>query len=796
MAALHGASPRPSAAAGAPEQPVSVPIAAASVAPTPVGVASAAGPGGPQPAVATLKGKVVAPATLLTENGAGIIANNAAARRLLAVDQAPVAGATVTVVDAAGKPLAGLSTKTDAQGAYMFTAPLPADCLVVKVDLGAKGSLQAIAPAGAHQADADLISTLTTGYILDRYVATQPDKTATLDKLPGDVEAQTRAKALAAYNQGSVPVPDALTPDRVTVTVDALRRRDGDFDLQMEAVKRLLIAAGLSDLGNGELATKVSLVGISAPVVAPDGSLYMYEARNGRIWRIGADGRMVAMAGSASGDGKASVDGQPGLKAAFGEVVGLALDEQGRALILDEPTPYPNQDFRVTRLGADGTLAELVPPGTWKGGFIQAIADGGNGRVLLGCQHGKLWAVELGKAPVLLHDFQDDFRQLGRDADGNLYAIQSEAGVVQRIDPVTFAKTPVTLPDQGGNPRLDGHGNVYVTEQPDHLTLVPAKGATRRVLDGFTSPGYSLQIAPYGAALAPDGTTLLSQANQLVRIRDGKREPVAGLTGTGGGVATGLSLAWPNGAACAPDGTLYVSDSPTIYRIKDGQGSVFVTLPKNRSGVAPDIYGVQVDAAGHVYTRTSQGVVLVGADGKTTAKDATLPGGADFAIAPDGTCYTSTNSSGGTAYHMVAGKPEELDEDPAWHTHRVAVAPDGVVYLGSSDGSLLSWTAKDGAKLLTTDPAFAIPSNFWGFNFLAVDAKGRIYASLRNAINQYDPATHTIKKVAGPGATHFSGTGVDDSLDGACGLCFSPAGDLYFADQEHKQIKRIPAAEL
>ena len=50
-----------------------------------------------------------------------------------------------------------------------------------------------------------LVSTLTTGYILDQYVVSQPDPLKTLAKLPAGVEADTRAAAASALTA----VPDA-----------------------------------------------------------------------------------------------------------------------------------------------------------------------------------------------------------------------------------------------------------------------------------------------------------------------------------------------------------------------------------------------------------------------------------------------------------------------------------------------------------------------------------------------------------------------------------------------------------
>ncbi|MFN3430163.1 MAG: hypothetical protein ACK46X_09425 [Candidatus Sericytochromatia bacterium] len=244
----------------------------------------------------SLAGQVLAPANLLSNNGGGLLSDNGLGYRTLALTQVPVTNTVVRLLDAAGQAIRGadgkaLTATTDASGRYAFKTGLPNQTVLVEVAVGQAGSLRAIAPrdAGAKRTvDVELVSTLTTAYILDQFVKGQPDPVKTLEKLPGTVEAETRQSAAAAFEAAGRPTPTTLATAEVVATVKALRDKAPTFDAQMEKVKQLLIAAGQSDLGNGQLATDVFLDPIQDVLVAPDGSLYLHTAGNGFdvVWRV------------------------------------------------------------------------------------------------------------------------------------------------------------------------------------------------------------------------------------------------------------------------------------------------------------------------------------------------------------------------------------------------------------------------------------------------------------------------------------------------------------------------------
>ncbi|MFP5504399.1 MAG: hypothetical protein ACLGIN_18085, partial [Candidatus Sericytochromatia bacterium] len=374
----------------------------------------------------SLIGKVKAPASLVSNNGGGIISDKGLGYRVQALEQVPVAGAKVALLDASGQPVMKdgqpLETTTDASGGYALEVDFQPSNWQLRVGLPqGRGQLAAFVPGGGEEREVgvDLVSTLTTTYILERYVKAQADAQKTLDKLPAAVEVETRRKAQAALEGGAVAVPESLETDRVLETVEALRQQDATFDQQMETVKRLLVAAGLSDLGNGQIATEVFLPQIRQALPAPDGSVYL---NCGLIWRLMPDGTLRRVTGATTTEALA-VDGLEAADARLRAVSRMALDATGRLWLLEDA-----QEPRLTRIGVDGKIEEIAHGLT----NIRQIAPTGGESFLAiaGTRYGEpatLYAVTPGQAPEALHRFEGPdaevaygARIMSRDAQGRL----------------------------------------------------------------------------------------------------------------------------------------------------------------------------------------------------------------------------------------------------------------------------------------------------------------------------------------------------------------------------------------
>lgn len=680
----------------------------------------------------SLSGVVRAPASLISNNGGGIISNNSGGYRvrsyklLNTVSEVAVAKAKVTLLDAEGKQLLGadgkpIVTETDDQGRYSFKGILPANNLLVAVVLaGDKGTLKAIAPKGggdSRKADLNLISTLTTGYILNQYVNSQADKQKTLDKLPPNVESETRAKAATAFNESGASVPDKLTDANVVQTVTTMRQKSEVFDAQMEDVKKLLIAAGQSDLGSGRPALEVSFDWVNHLLLDANGKLLIACNYDRRLWRIDANGNLVTAVGKGGTASLASPNGLNGPDASLARFASVTSDAQGRALILEDSLQYEDSTFpdagRLTRLGADGKLTELaarIPgaryavPGAGDEALVLAYHYDNDEDEIATCE---LWSVTPGSAPVKKHTFSktdsellDSCDKVSGDGQGRLFIVpygvydestDTDSTALYRLEAGGTAFTKVTnLPDDV-EAVLDSRGNViFWNYQTDTIMARKADGTTVTLLPTIPTEfgGGSLDAA----VLAADGTAYVSWGAKVYKVAAGKATAVAG-TGakqeTGG--ATTVAVA-PSGMAVAPSGEIYFSglNDSAIYRIgTDKQVKLFAGFaavgdgeeeeadeetPTLKVGPAlqvdltfPDT--VQTDAAGNVYFTDDTGdwvdgdyvsyvrVCKVNAAGQLSeAAKFTTPGDdiEALAVAPDGTLYMA-----------IANTPEYQGDDEA-----------------------------------------------------------------------------------------------------------------------------------
>jgi hypothetical protein len=784
-------------------------------------------------APAALSGLVMAPATLLSNNGAGIvsdhgggiIANNGGGYRLAAVaTQVPVAGATVRLLDAAGQPVKGadgqpLTATTSASGAYAFASVPAGHNYVLSTDLGATGSLTAIAPLNTAKADVDLVSTLTTTYILDQYVKGQADQVKTLDKLPASVEADTRTKAAAALTV----VPDALTPTKVVAAVDSLRKADATFDAQMEAVKKLLIVAGQSDLGNGLPALQVDLQDVQRLLVAKDGGLVIVASK--RIWRMAPDTTLVKAFDSPNDP-----------------IRDAALDEQGRLLVLFEyPVANQRTRFVAARLEADGKRTELGTIAEDTGGRWApslGIVPGAAGEALVFTEvsatapaTGKLtrWSLAAGRDPAptaLPYTLMGG--SVGRRADGTLlfgsgsvmndtYALAPGATSFTKLTASQFSPMPVTS---------DGVG-ILIDTTANTISRRDADGSLHQLLKE-SSVLLTMGLGNVRVALGPDGTLyaclsqigLASDRTQVYRVKGGTATPFAGRPPATSGAAATLPLHDPTSLAPAPNGAILIADGGQVLQVAaDG-----TTAPW--SGGWPPLQPgakLRTDAAGNVYVGVEDDLkppgsnpradrlVRVTPTGETTTV-LTLPDRWDeigtVAVGPAGPVavvavhldYVSVPHDllfGPGVWVGLAGTPtfkavQAPAGDAGFPFPAVAVDAAGQAYVANK---VQTW--KLGADGTLTPHVTAGIDTKGAF---AVDARGRAYFAHATAvgaagegavIDRYAPdGTHDV--VAGPGGKWFSGTGVDDSLGTVMDLAFAQDGALLVLDAGHKQVKRIP----
>ncbi|MEB3328698.1 MAG: hypothetical protein VKQ33_05650 [Candidatus Sericytochromatia bacterium] len=604
---------------------------------------------------ATLFGRLLAPATLVSDQGGALVSNNggtlvsdqggalagpAAPYRLADVGpvvQVPLADTRVEVLDATGAPVrdaAGrpITAVTDASGAFRFEAELPERSLIVSASLAAnRGAIRAVATRDARgeALEADLFSTLTTSYIVGRFVAGQPDQQQTLDRLPGEVAEETRQLAAAAFTAAGALVPARLDEAAAVASAEALRQGNPTFDAQMEVVRRLLIAAGQSNMGEGRLATTVSLGYVGGFDEGPDGSVYVLADR---LWRVRPDGVLVTAIGGGTVP-PAEADGRPAGTVSLEGLDGWCLDPAGRPVVL--------VDNHLLRVETDGTVKWLdafQPEVTWWARRNYALLAVREQDVWLTSREGgrnrgtgevnpetlAIWRHVAGTEPTLIaslprqsgihHDlalvpglgvlvhrhgtrldaYTAAVQAAGTPLDLNAYRVDEFLA----IDLDTGATTPWTPPVPLVDANLDRRGHLlYRAGTPERTWVLPA-GGTGPISFG----GWEGSVS--GGTLAPDGQSLLvSTGNRVLRLTATGVTPVAGLDPNAqvGGNANDLALFEPMTMTIASDGEVWLTDRRrgTLMRIdaadqvhevalsdpgfKDGQAYTF-NFPNMRPG--------------------------------------------------------------------------------------------------------------------------------------------------------------------------------------------------------------------
>ncbi len=752
---------------------------------------------------------VAAGAGNIVAAGAG---NLGAGRRLLAIAQQPLAGARITLVDAAGEAVRGrdgkpLTATTDATGGYTFPTGVPARGVRVVVDLGAKGQLQAIAPNRRTQApvDVDLISTLSSGYIVSQYVKPQADPRATLDRLPPDVEAETRARAAAALAGGKVAAPSRLDAGTVDATVASLRKEDACFDEQMETVRKLLVIGAESAAATDGPALSATIVPVGLAYDAGKAELYFLD--QGLIRKLTPAGRIVTVAGSGQRGG---ADGA-GRAATFRFPTALAFGPGGRVYVAD------TGDYKIRVVNtADATN----PVTTLAGSGVSGAADGigqaasffnPSGTVV--DQDGNLYVADwlnhkirkvrpdgtvttfagsgtAGDAdgPGAQATFNGP-RGLARDAAGNLYVTQNDSAAIRKVAPDGAVSTiALRSPELLYGPdaiALDGSGNVYVTHTfgvakitADGTTTILAGGLTHGMADGTGAS--ALFTAPTGIAVSAAGDVFVADTGNNALRKISPMGVVTTIAGSGRSDANGAAAAalFNNIAAIVGNaaGELYVADSGSNTVRKVGlDGTVSAIAGSGQAGFA--------DGAGSAASFNSPTGLALDAAGDLLVADT----------------YANTIRRVGLAdpthpVTTVYGPPAADEQGPGFYpgpavfdpVRGFIVAQNNQIDVLGADGKLTLVAGGSGEGAADGKGAAA---TFSGIAGLARDGQGNVYvAEATNTVIRKVTPDGTVTTVAGrpwvEGASSVGtdGQGATATFSQPYGIAIDGAGNLYVAD--------------
>ncbi len=496
-------------------------------------------------------------------------------------------------------------------------------------------------------------------------------------------------------DNGPATEAELLFPSQVTAAPD------GSFyiaDIGNERVRRVSSLGIITTVagtgahgfdGDGGPAVDAQLSSPADVAVGPDGSLYIADALNNRIRRVGPEGIITTFAGT--GDGGWSGDGAPATAAQIDVPEGVAVGPDGSV--------YIAEGARVRRVGPDGIITTVA------GDSVQGSSGDG----------GLATAAELSEPT-----------DVAVGSDGAVYITDLSADRVRRVGPDGIITTVAGTGEVG----FSGDGGPATTAQL-YFPQAIAVGSDRSLYIADVINSRVRRVAPDGIITTVAGT------GDFAFGGDGGPPAVAPLNG-----ATGVAL--------GPDGTLYIADQsnqriraigPTLPGL--GTGDVHIASADGAEVYVFDAAGRQLrtadaltgttryafgyDAAGRLATVTDRdsNVSTVDRSGDGTPTAIVGPFGQRTTLTLDANGYlaSATNPAGETTQLMSSAdglmltrtdptlSSAQFTYDSLGRLIRDADGAGGFTQLTRTDsdsGSTVSLTTALGATTTyatTTDPA-------------------------------------------------------------------------------------------
>lgn len=596
----------------------------------------------------------------------------------------------------------------------------------------------------------------------------------------------------------------AAAPDGTLYVLDGARVRaidpDGTIDTIAGSGK-----PGFS--GDGGPAADAALEpedgGIAA---APDGTLYIADTGNHRVRAVDPDkGTVRTVAGSGPSkdrwmDGAFKGDGGPADKARLARPSDVAVGSDGTLYIAD------SGNYRVRAVDPDNDTIETIAGAPHDGdngsGFFPQPDNDGEG----------VPAVETFVEPA----------GIDVGADGTVYFTETDEDRVRAVDPDNGEIRTVAPSARLSDPsfiEVDDDGLIYVTEtgssQVVTINADPKEarsdaevfaGSGQKEFSGDGGPPTDAGLAPGGIALADDGTLHIAET---VRIRTvGPREkadnaagdaPSADISTAAGGGQTTLEDAWfsfgsndaldlrlkePDRLAVDPDGTVYFDDS---------QNSRVASLDPGAGAVSTLAGGGEVQQS----DIPEEGVDPGDAQFLNPGAVAVAPDGVRYIASEEGT-FLSLDADGDTLA-LYSGDP---GLDRSNDVNDIAVGPKGEVYFADTTNNRIQVVRKADGDAVTyiedsgpggaSEPRTPVLQP----EHIAVAKDGTVYYSdpTWGRVRAVDPDDKSVRIIAGNGSKGFSGDGgaaLAASLATPKGLAVGADGTLYIADFGNNRVRAV-----
>jgi uncharacterized protein (TIGR03437 family) len=471
---------------------------------------------------------------------------------------------------------------------------------------------------------------------------------------------------------------------------------------------------------------------VQGVAVGPTGEIYLADADDHRLRRIGLDGRITTLAGDGlpGRDG----DGGPATAARLNTPYGISLGARGEVYIADLG------NSRVRRIASDGTIATIAGGGV-PGATLQSP------RNVLAAPDGRVYISDFASHRVLILEPRGNFNQLP--------------------DPSPRFQSPAGL-------ALDPSGNLYIVDSGNARVL---RYSTQGV---YTVVASGLEV-PTGLAWHPSGYLLIANARGdfLTRVEAGQ-PPAVVSTG-------GRDVAVDRSARIVVAGGTWVRRTAPSGLVDLLVGNLFQTFRgENVPGPAARLFrpsGVARDSQGRIYFADSQNHRIRCLDSQGLVRTVAGTGEPGF------------RGDGGPALSAQLNSPGALAVDAFDNlyiadtgNHRVRVlSPAGAIRTVAGTGRVEFSADNQPAS----EAALVLPSGL----AIDSDGRIYVSERGSHRVRRFTPGG-AITTVAGTGVRGVpveNSSAILASLNEPMGIALDPVGDLYVADRSNHALRVVDA---
>jgi len=588
----------------------------------------------------------------------------------------------------------------------------------------------------------------------------------------------------------------------------------------------------------------------TAIAIDKKGAIYIADKTNNRIRKLNTDGSVVTIAGN--GKIGNSGNGDPATDATFKHPTGIAVDDSGNVYIADAN----NNCIRKVNskgiisifagTGATGYSGDKGTATTATLNYPNSVCTDALGNVYIADEGNNcIRKVASGIITTIAGNGKQGFsgdEKLATDAElsrpacaaidkaGNIYIADWGNNRVRKVDASGIISTiagngkPGYSGDGGTATNaelitpcivcIDASGNIYVSDYGNHrIRKISAKGTISTIAGngaqnyfGNNGPATAAELFyPSGVAVDKAGN-IYSADKEVHRIHKTNNQGIISIiAGNGnkgykgdGSPSEAAMISAPSGLFTDAQGNLYITDlgNHCIRKI-DTKGIITTVAGNGQKGFSGDggpatsatmdfPYDVTIDTKGNMYIAdyANQRIRKINSKGIIS----TIAGNGERGYTGDG----------GPATKATLNFPAGIDVDAAGNIYVSDQNNNCIRKIGAT--GTISTIAGDGKSSYAGDGGSATQAELNAPIGIKVDADGNIYIvdSGNNCVRMIN-AQGIISTITGDGKAGHKGNGGDAKnaeLNSPYGIAIDSAGNIYIADQNNNEIRKLTKKAL